>query len=108
ALDSGDFIGRNALQKAKAKGPKRRLTTLAVDGYAPFLSGETVLCDGKVVGSLTSAGYGHHLGQTIGYAYLPVDLSDRQEFEIEAFGSSYRARRGPRCLYDPKQERLKA
>ncbi len=108
ALDSGDFIGRNALQKAKAKGPKRRLTTLAVGGFAPFLSGETVLCDGKVVGSLTSAGYGHHLGQTIGYAYLPVDLSDRQEFEIEAFGTSYRARRGPRCLYDPKQERLKA
>ena len=108
ALDKGDFTGRTALQQAKATGPKRRLTTLAVDGFAPFLGGETVLSDGKVVGSLTSAGYGHHLGQSIGYAYLAADLSDRQDFQIEAFGKAYPARRGPRCPYDPKQERLKA
>jgi hypothetical protein len=29
-------------------------------------------------------------------------------FEIVAFGDSYAATRGPRCLYDPKNERLKA
>lgn len=106
AMAKGAFTGRAAL--AAAGAPKRKLVTLTVDGFAPFLSGETVLRDGKPVGSLTSAGYGHHLGRTIGFAYLPVALAGEQGFIIEAFGKPYAATRGARCLYDPKMERLKA
>ena len=108
ALDKGDFIGREALAEAKAAGPQRKLVTLTVDGFAPFLGGETVLLDDEPVGSLTSAGYGHHLGRTIGFGYLPVELAGREGFAIEAFGTAYDAVRGPRCLYDAKMERLKA
>lgn len=108
ALDKGDFIGREALAEAKAAGPQRKLVTLTVGGFAPFLGGETVLLDDEPVGSLTSAGYGHHLGRTIGFGYLPVELAGREGFAIEAFGTAYDAVRGPRCLYDAKMERLKA
>ncbi len=108
ALDKGDFIGRDALVRAKADGARRKLVTFTADGFAPFLGGETVLLDGKPVGSLSSAGYGHHLGKTIGFGYLPVEIAGADGFTIEAFGRAYDAVRGPRCLYDAKMERLKA
>ncbi len=106
AMGKGDFTGRAAL--ASAGAPDRRLVSLSVEGFAPFLSGETVLHGGRPVASLTSAGYGHHLGRTIGFAYLPVALAAEQGFTVEAFGRPHAAARGPRCLYDPKMERLKA
>jgi glycine cleavage system aminomethyltransferase T/glycine/D-amino acid oxidase-like deaminating enzyme len=108
ALGKPEFIGRKALQEAKAEGPKQRLVTYTVDGFAPFHGGETVLLDGRPVGSLSSAGHGHHLGKTIGFGYLPAHIAGVNDFTIEAFGKAYRATRGPRCLYDPKMERLKA
>jgi 4-methylaminobutanoate oxidase (formaldehyde-forming) len=37
-----------------------------------------------------------------------VEVAGEQEFEIEAFGKSYDATRGPRTLYDARIERLKA
>ena len=106
AMQKGEFAGRAAL--AAAGSPKRKLVTLSVEGFAPFLSGETVLHAGRPVASLTSAGYGHHLGKTIGFAYLPAELAGEQGFTIEAFGTGYAATRGARCLYDPKMERLKS
>ena len=42
-LDKGDFIGREALARVKAEGPRRKLITLTVDGFAPFHGGETII-----------------------------------------------------------------
>ncbi|MCB1473890.1 MAG: FAD-dependent oxidoreductase [Rhodobiaceae bacterium] len=108
ALDKGDFIGRDALVRAKSEGAKRKLVALAVEGFAPFHSGETVVVEGRPVGQLTSAGYGHHLGKTIGFAYLPAEIAGLNGCQIEAFGKAWDAVRGPRCHYDAKQERLKS
>ena len=108
ALDKGDFIGRAALAKIKAEGIKRKLCSFTIDGFAPLHGGEAVILDGKVVGSTSSTGYGYTLGKTIAFGYLPVEIADRTDFVIEAFGMAYQARRGPRVLYDAKMERLKA
>lgn len=108
ALGKGDFIGRAALEKIRAAGVKRKLCSFTVEGFAPFHGGETILLDGKVVGSTSSSGYGHTLGKTIAFGYLPIEICEQADFEIEAFGKAYRAKRGPRTLYDPKMERLKA
>jgi glycine cleavage system T protein len=108
ALDKGDFIGRDALAKIKADGPERRLVTLAVDGFAPLIGGEAVLCDGEVVGTTTSAGYGYTVGKTIAFAFVPSALAKATDFTVEAYGKSYPATRGPRTLHDPKSERLKS
>ena len=61
-----------------------------------------------VVGTTTSGGYGHSLGCAIAFGYLPHALADREDFEIEAFLTRWPAKRGPRCLYDPKNQRLKS
>jgi 4-methylaminobutanoate oxidase (formaldehyde-forming) len=108
ALDKGDFIGREALRRIKAEGVSRRLCSFTVEGFAPFHGGETIVFDGRVIASTTSAGYGHTLARTIALAYLPTELAGMEGFEIEAFGTRHGARRGPRCLYDPKMKRLKA
>ncbi|MDP9138906.1 MAG: hypothetical protein M3N38_12160 [Pseudomonadota bacterium] len=107
ALGKGEFIGRDALRIIKAEGVKRRLCSFTVEGFAPFHGGEAVVHGGRVVGSTTSAGYGHTLGKTIAFGYLPSELAAEPDFEIEAFGACHKARRGPRCLYDPGAKRLK-
>ena len=107
ALDKGDFIGREALAAIKAKGPARRLITLTVDGFAPLIGGETLLCDGKVVGTLSSAGYGYTVGNTIAFGYVPAETAKDAKFEIVAYGKHYAAARAPRSVYDPTGARLK-
>ncbi len=107
AMEKGDFTGRAALARIRAKGPARRLVSFAVEGFAPFHGTETVLIGGRPVASLTSAGYGHHLGLTLGFGYLPAG-THAKSVEIEAFGKVYPATVGPRCRYDPRMERVKA
>ena len=92
----------------KAEGPKRRLATSTLDGFVPLHGGEPILLDGEVLGSVSSGGYGHHVGKTIAFGYVPVSAGERRDFAIEAFGASYAATKGPRVLYDAKMERLKA
>ncbi|MCO5063982.1 MAG: FAD-dependent oxidoreductase [Rhizobiaceae bacterium] len=108
ALDKGEFRGREALRTIKSDGVQRKLCSFTVEGFAPFHGGEAILSGGEVVGSTASTGYGYTLGRTIAFGYLPVSLAEETSFEIEAFGKAYRAVRGPRVLYDPKMERLKA
>ncbi len=108
ALDKGDFIGREALAKIKAAGLTRKLCSFTIDGFAPLHGGETILHGGKVAGSTTSVGYGHTSAKTIALGYLPMEIADQKDFVIEAFGKAHKAKRGPRCLYDAKMERLKA
>jgi 4-methylaminobutanoate oxidase (formaldehyde-forming) len=105
--DKGPFRGREAVLARRA-ARKRRLVSFAVDGFAPLLGGEAILADGRVVGSASSAGYAHHLGRSIAFGYVPVEGFDPRRIELEAFGTRYPATMGPRCLYDPKGERLKA
>ena len=107
ALDKGDFLGREALAKIRTEGPKRRLATLTVEGFAPLIGGEAILADGEVVGTTTSAGYGYTVEKTIALGYLPAALDAGAALTIEAYGKSYIAARGPRSLYDPTGERLR-
>lgn len=108
ALDKGEFLGRAALADAKARRRSRRLSTLSVEGFAPLHGGEAVLRNGEVIGATTSAGYGHTIERTIAYAYLPPEDETDARFEIEAFGATFEAKRGPRALYDPRGARLRS
>ena len=108
ALDKEEFLGREALVKAKAEGVTRKLVSFTIEGFAPLHGGEAIVHDGQVVASTTSAGYGHTLGQSIAFGYLPIALAAHTQFSIEAFGKSYAARRGARCLYDPQMARLRS
>jgi glycine cleavage system aminomethyltransferase T/glycine/D-amino acid oxidase-like deaminating enzyme len=108
ALEKDSFIGREALAKIKKEGVLRKLCSFTIDGFAPLHGGEAIIHGGKIVGSTTSVGYGHTMAKTIALGYLPVEMAGEKIFDIEAFGKLHRANRGPRCLYDSKNLRLKA
>ena len=44
----------------------------------------------------------------IAFGYLETDLLAEEDFEIEAFCQRWPAKRGGRCLYDPRNLKLRA
>ena len=107
ALEKDDFIGREAFARIKKEGVSRKLCSFTIDGFAPLHGGEAIFHSGKVVGSTTSGGYGHTMAKTIAFGYLPTEMAGENFFDIEVFGKLHRAARGPRCLYDDRNLRLK-
>ena len=71
-LKSGSpFLGREATEKIAGEPLTKRLATFTVDDPALLLAGrETILRDGKVVGYLTSGGWGYTVGKAIGLGYV--------------------------------------
>jgi len=69
-----DFVGRDAVAKQKADGPKRRIVGLVVEGGVAR-HGYDVTSGGKVVGQVTSGTYGPTVAQNIALAYVPTELS---------------------------------
>jgi glycine cleavage system aminomethyltransferase T len=76
-LDKGDFVGRDALQRTKAEGLKRRLVGFEMLDRAPARDGYPVVKDGTQVGVVTSGSPAPYLKKNIGLAYLPVENSPR-------------------------------
>jgi glycine cleavage system aminomethyltransferase T/glycine/D-amino acid oxidase-like deaminating enzyme len=103
---SKEFLGKTALLRRQTQGFERQLHVLTTDGFAPLLGGETIVQAGAVVGQTASCGFGHTIGKTIAFAWLPADLADAASFEIEAYGKRYAASRVARSLYDPENRRL--
>ena len=103
----GEFIGRDALERAKRDGVARRLCTFVSEGMLPLYGGETILADGEVVSLVTSTAYGYTVGRTIMMGYLPTGLAGRSAFELEAFGERHPIERVRGPLYDPLGARLR-
>jgi 4-methylaminobutanoate oxidase (formaldehyde-forming) len=103
----GPFIGRDAVLKRRAEGVTRVLAQFLLTDPEPLLfHNEPVLCDGAVIGHLTSGGYAHHLGAAIGLGYIPTgSLNGR--FEIEVEGRLIPATASLKPLYDPDSTRIR-
>ena len=66
-----DFIGRKALEAKRAEPLKKMMVGFTTDREDIVLVGrETILCDGKFAGYLTSGGYGYTIGKPVGFGYL--------------------------------------
>jgi dimethylglycine dehydrogenase len=104
-----DAIGVAAAAKARDGGSPRRLVTFVVDAAeADAIGDEPVWHDGKVVGWITSGGYGHCVGKSIALGYVPAALAGATDgFEIEILGERRRATRVAQALYDPEGLRMR-
>jgi glycine cleavage system aminomethyltransferase T/glycine/D-amino acid oxidase-like deaminating enzyme len=104
------FIGRDALLVARAAGPRRRLRCLLLDDpLAVALGNEPVRVGGRIVGRVTSGGYGFAVQRSIAYAYLPTeDAAFGTRGDVEVFGDwiGFEVAREP--LYDPEGTRIRA
>jgi sarcosine dehydrogenase len=109
ALDKGDFIGRDALARARAEGPKRRLCVFLLDEPVPVYGGEAIYAaDGRVLGVTSSGGFGHTVGKSIVYGYVPAEDTKATRYEIEAFMRRVPATRIDKAPYDPERKKLLA
>lgn len=106
---SVDFIGKQALIEAKAKGLTQKLCCLTLaDPNTVTFGSEPIRFDDKVAGWVTSGGYGYSVGKSIAYGYLPVELArPGTKLTVECFGVEIEAVVEREPLYDPKGERVR-
>lgn len=109
----GAFIGRDAVLRKREAGLQRRMVQFLLDDPAPSLfHHEPILRDGQIVGTLSSANYGHHLGGAVGMGYVPCPgetpanlLASR--YEIDIAGTRVPARASLAPMYDPASDRVR-
>ncbi len=107
-LDKGDFVGREALLQARE--PERKLVCLVLDDpRSVALGSEPVRAERRIVGRVTSGGYGYSVGRSIAYAYVPVEQAGvGQRVEVEIFGEWIAGVVAEEPLWDPSGERIRA
>ncbi|GLS28706.1 4-methylaminobutanoate oxidase (formaldehyde-forming) [Mesorhizobium albiziae] len=109
----GDFLGRDAVLRKKETGLDRRLVQFRLTDPEPLLfHNEAIVRDGKIVGTITSGNYGHHLGGAIGLGYVPCEGQTEADvlassYEIEIAGERFAAHVSLKPMYDPKAERVR-
>ena len=108
-LDKDNFIGQEALLTQKEKGISRRLCCLTLQTEPLMPVGKEAILDGdKVIGLVTSGGFGHTIQKPIAYGYLPMDYSKpgtRLQIEVAAKRVEATVEKEP--LYDPENLKVK-
>ena len=113
-MRKGDFIGRDALRKARADGVKRKLCCMTLDDADAVVMGKEpiVRSDGDgdgALGYVTSANYGHSIGKCVVYGYLPVEYAEvGTKVDVVYFGERLAATVAREPLYDPEGSKMKA
>jgi 4-methylaminobutanoate oxidase (formaldehyde-forming) len=108
ALGKGEFLARAALTAIKASGPRQRLAWFTAPPEVDLFGGEIVLSGERVLGRVTSAGYGYTAGRNILCAYLAADEPAHPDYAVEAMGARHPALRHTRPPYDPDRKAILA
>jgi len=104
-LNKGDFIGREALQRQKEEGLRRKLVGFEVTERGIARDEQDVYVSGERVGRVTSGSPAPYLKKNIGMAYVPVEHAEvGQELEIDVRGR----RVGARVVQTPFYKRERA
>ena len=74
-LDKGDFVGKEALERVKAEGPKRKLVGLVMEQRGIPRHGYEILADGEAIGVVTSGTQSPVLGKGIALGYVPNEAA---------------------------------
>lgn len=109
-MDKGDFIGKAALLAKEGQPPRRQFVNLSVDcDIAAAHAGDSICVDGKVIGSVTSAGYGYRVGKNLVFGFIdPAYAHEGATMDVEIIGQPYPATVVAESLFDPKNERVRA
>jgi 4-methylaminobutanoate oxidase (formaldehyde-forming) len=110
------FRGRAAVERARAEGPKRRLASFVLEDASVMLwGGELILREGRPVGQLTSAAFGHTVGRAVALGYVSREdgIADTAyvesgRYEIDVAGARVPARASIKAPRDPEGARLRS
>ncbi|PZG14401.1 GcvT family protein [Nonomuraea aridisoli] len=97
-----DFLGRDALSADVTRKLVPLVATEVVMGKEP------VRHQGRTVGHVTSAAYGHTIHRPVAYAWLPIELAEPgTHVDISYFGRRVPAEVAAEPLYDPGMEKIR-
>ncbi len=101
---SKDFIGKAALEQARAAGPRRCFVALTINhDEAPAHPGDSIVYpDGRLAGTVTSAAWGHRVGCNLAMGYVdPAVSAIGTPLAVEIAGARHTATVSEMCPYDP-------
>ncbi len=104
-----NFIGANALEKIVQSGVDIKIVHLEVEVNDVDARGnEPVYHNNKVVGVVTSGGYGFRTKKSLAFAYVKSDVAEASNLEVEIQGTKRKAKILHKVVYDPENKKLTA
>ena len=108
-LSQDNFIGAKVLQQKIQLGVDIKILYLEVDvDNVDARGNEPVYHNNKVVGVVTSGGYGFRSQKSLAFAYVKSDLVETSNLEIEIQGKKRKAKILHEVVYDPENKKLTA
>ncbi len=98
-----DFIGKAGLAEMASGSKRRQFVSLQVDSrVAPAHPGDSIVVDGKVIGTITSGAWGYRVDKNLAMGFIdPSHSSIGSEVQIDLLGELVDASVCEPCLYDP-------
>lgn len=105
-----DFVGKPALLKQRAAGLRRDFVTLEVHNkHASAHPGDSLVLDGKVVGTISSSAWGYRVNKNLAMAFIdPALATTGTRLGVQYLGSVHDATVITECQYDPTNSRMRA
>ena len=106
-----DFLGKSALKKSFDQGSKNRFITLEIIGTedADARGSEGIFKDGKLVGRVTSGGFGFRINRSLALGIVKSEFAEIDEsLKVEILGKKFKARVISESPYDPENKVLKS
>ena len=88
---------------------RRQFVTLRIESdMAPAHAGDSVIAGDQVVGTVTSAAWGHRVGENLAMAFVdPAHAGQGETVELLVLGNRLPATVVAPCRYDPGNERVR-
>jgi dimethylglycine dehydrogenase len=111
--NKGQFLGRDALVEAKAKGLNWNFVTMEVhgvtDGDSDARGSEPLYSGGQLIGRATNGGFGFRVNKSLALGMVKPEFSAvGTELEIKILGQIFKATVIPESPYDPDNTALRA
>ena len=109
--NKGDFIGRAALDKWRAKGFSNKLVTMEIHGVtdADVLGNNPIYDNGSIVGRATSGDFGFRLNKSIALAMVKPELANvGEKLKVDILGKIHEATILDESPYDTENKLLRA
>ena len=105
-----NFIGSEVLREKLQSGVDIKIVYLEIDvDDADARGNEPVYHNNKIVGVVTSGGYGFRINKSLAFAYVQAELAkDETELVVEIQGQKRNAKILNSPAYDPQNKKLKS
>lgn len=110
------FLGRDAVERARAIGPRSKLIGFCVDSPLAMLwGGELILRDGAVAGQVSSAAWGETAGGCVGLGFVraggdtvvDADWVSAGSYQVAVGGDLHSIAVSLKSIYDPANQRTR-